>query len=103
VVDILLYSLEEGSHPFHLHGHEFVRQPPPIPACPSRSPYPSARASHNRTQQLTDKTTNSGSSKPARAPSTGRTTTRRSTRPAHPATPTPSAATPSRCSLTSGP
>jgi len=24
VVDILLYSLDEGSHPFHLHGHQFV-------------------------------------------------------------------------------
>ncbi|KAK1752643.1 multicopper like protein [Echria macrotheca] len=23
VVDILLYSLDEGSHPFHLHGHQF--------------------------------------------------------------------------------
>jgi hypothetical protein len=27
VVDILLYSLDEGSHPFHLHGHNFVRPP----------------------------------------------------------------------------
>jgi len=24
VIDILLYSLDEGGHPFHLHGHEFV-------------------------------------------------------------------------------
>lgn len=24
VVDILLYSLDEGAHPFHLHGHVFV-------------------------------------------------------------------------------
>jgi FtsP/CotA-like multicopper oxidase with cupredoxin domain len=23
VVDVLLYSLDEGSHPFHLHGHQF--------------------------------------------------------------------------------
>ena len=27
VVDILLYSLDEGSHPFHLHGHTFVHSP----------------------------------------------------------------------------
>ncbi len=27
VVDILVYSLDEGSHPFHLHGHTFVRSP----------------------------------------------------------------------------
>lgn len=26
VVDILLYSLDEGSHPFHLHGHQFVSE-----------------------------------------------------------------------------
>lgn len=24
VVDVLIYSLDEGSHPFHLHGHQFV-------------------------------------------------------------------------------
>jgi FtsP/CotA-like multicopper oxidase with cupredoxin domain len=24
VVDVLVYSLDEGSHPFHLHGHQFV-------------------------------------------------------------------------------
>lgn len=29
VVDILLYSLDEGSHPFHLHGHQFVSCHPP--------------------------------------------------------------------------
>lgn len=28
VVDVLLYSLDEGAHPFHLHGHAFVR---PLP------------------------------------------------------------------------
>jgi len=39
VVDILLYSLDEGGHPFHLHGHDFVRDtdtsPPhrPGPLC----------------------------------------------------------------------
>ena len=29
VVDILLYSLDEGAHPFHLHGHSFVSRPSP--------------------------------------------------------------------------
>lgn len=29
VVDVLLYSLDEGSHPFHLHGHQFVSLSPP--------------------------------------------------------------------------
>ena len=28
VVDVLIYSLDEGSHPFHLHGHSFVRITP---------------------------------------------------------------------------
>ncbi len=30
VVDILLYSLDEGSHPFHLHGHDFVSGVAPL-------------------------------------------------------------------------
>lgn len=35
VVDILLYSLDEGSHPFHLHGHNLV-----CPLLPSRKKKP---------------------------------------------------------------
>jgi hypothetical protein len=27
VVDVLIYSLDEGAHPFHLHGHDFVSPP----------------------------------------------------------------------------
>ena len=38
VVDILLYSLDEGSHPFHLHGHNFVR--PPLAFSPSFFTFP---------------------------------------------------------------
>jgi len=30
VVDVLLYSLDEGAHPFHLHGHEFVSPDSPL-------------------------------------------------------------------------
>jgi FtsP/CotA-like multicopper oxidase with cupredoxin domain len=35
VVDILLYSLDEGSHPFHLHGHNFVSKSVYCPTCSS--------------------------------------------------------------------
>jgi multicopper oxidase len=60
VVDVLLYSLDEGSHPFHLHGHEFVSTPSKLYLC---------RGETNAV---------SGFFKPGPAPSTGRTTTPRS-------------------------
>ncbi len=64
VVDILMYSLDEGSHPFHLHGHDFVGDPP-------SSTYLFV-ATANRAA--------SGSSRRAPARTTGRTTTTRSCR-----------------------
>jgi FtsP/CotA-like multicopper oxidase with cupredoxin domain len=68
VVDILLYSLNEGSHPFHLHGHSFVSR---LESCFVKS------NAMSLTLLLI-----SGFYKRVPVPLTGRTTTRTSCRPA---------------------